>query len=405
VPQGGVPFCCQYRSGAEMGYIEQAVTSADTRFVEQCSEWLARLTGKEALLTPSCSAALEMAAILANVGPGDEVIVPSYTFATSASAFVLLGATVVFADIRADTLNLDPESVAAAITPRTKVIVVVHYAGVGCDMNALTRLAEQNGLILVEDCAHAILATYEGKPLGCFGQMATFSFHHTKNLTCGEGGALCVSRDCAALWPRARVIWDKGTNRHNFLEGKIDKYEWVDKGSSFVLSEVCAAFLLAQLEAADEITKKRISLWKRYHELLGPLEARGFLRRPVVPEECNHNAHMYFILLPSGRVCTHVRQRLHDAGIQANSHYAPLHTSPAGLRFGRVGRACSVAEDVADRILRLPLWPMLSEKDVCFVVKTLEGGEASTDGIGPQQSSSSRECEAHPVDVSSPHTS
>jgi len=367
-----VPYCKQFVSQNAMKYVTSAVqNSSASTYRERSQAQLASLVNREVLLTPSCSAALEMAAILTEVSAGDEVIVPSFTFATTASAFALFGATIVFVDSDPMTLNIDPSQVVAAISPRTKVIVVVHYAGIACDMDSLLALAETRGIVVVEDCAHALLATYKGRQLGSFGHLAAFSFHSTKNISCVEGGALCVRRDCKALWPRARVIWDKGTNRQDFIEGKSDKYVWVDRGSSFALSEVSAALLLAQLEAGQEITAKRRMAWGLYHEQLEACEMRGWLRRPVVPALSEHNAHIYYILFPNAQVCQAVLSQLRSQGVEANRHYSPLHSSPAGQRFGHPHGTCAVSEHIAEVILRLPLWPDIPSRTVGDITQSI----------------------------------
>ena len=291
------------------------------------------------LLTHSCTAALEMSALLAEVGPGDEVILPSFTFTTTATAFVLRGATPVFVDIRPETLNLDPELAARAVTERTRAIVAVHYAGVGCEMDALREITEQHGLMLIEDAAQGLGSTWEGRPLGSIGALGTFSFHETKNVMSGEGGALLVNDP--ALIERAEILQEKGTNRSAFFRGQVDKYSWVDLGSSFLPSELTAAFLWAQLQEAESITQRRLRIWERYHEALAPLERARPLRRPIVPAHVRHNAHMYYVAArrPVRRETQRSRP-LDESGVNAVFHYVPLHSSPAGRRFGRADGRC-----------------------------------------------------------------
>jgi dTDP-4-amino-4,6-dideoxygalactose transaminase len=307
-----------------------------------------------------------MAALLAGVGPGDEVIMPSFTFVSTANAFALRQATPVFVDIHPDTLTINPEWVEAALTPRTKVVVPVHYAGVGADMDAILGIAADQGLLVVEDAAQALLSKYRGRPLGSFGSLAATSFHETKNVISGEGGALLVNDP--ALIDRAEVIQEKGTNRQRFFRGQVDKYTWVDLGSSYAPSEINAAFLWAQLERAESITQRRLELWRRYHDALAELERRERLRRPTVPPESTNNAHMYYVLLATSEERSRLIALLEEAGVLAVFHYVPLHSSIAGRRWGRTFGDLSVTDDVSDRLLRLPLWPDLLDEDVDRVV-------------------------------------
>jgi dTDP-4-amino-4,6-dideoxygalactose transaminase len=357
-----IPFNRPYLTGNERDYIAQAhadlMLSGDGPLTAWCERWLEReTTCRRALLTHSCTAALEMAAILADLGPGDEVIMPSYTFVSTANAFVLRGAVPVFVDIRADTLNIDEALVEAAITPRTRAIVVVHYAGVGCDMDAIGAIAARHGLVVIEDAAQGICASYRGKPLGSFGALAALSFHETKNITCGEGGALLVNDP--ALVPRAEIVREKGTNRKQFMDGLVDKYTWVDVGSSFLPGEISAGFLRAQMEQAWDITRRRLGHWDAYHEAFAPLERAGLCRRPVVPGECQHNAHMYYLLLPSPAARSRAIAELKGAGIGAIFHYVPLHSSPAGQRYARHHGSMAVTDRVAGTLLRLPMFVTL----------------------------------------------
>ena len=354
-----IPFNRPFLTGNELRYISDAHQhghlSGDGEFTARCSRWLERNTGaRRALLTHSCTGALEMAALLADLEPGSEVIMPSFTFVSTANAFCLRGAVPVFVDIRADTLNIDETLIEAAITNRTRAICVVHYAGVACEMHAIDAIAKRHGLLLIEDAAQAIESTFHGKALGTFGDLGTLSFHETKNVIAGEGGALLLNND--ALVERAEIIREKGTNRSKFFRGQVNKYTWCDIGSSYLPSEVTAAFLWAQLENAGEITARRITLWNRYHEAFAGLEEGGLLRRPTVPAHCRQNAHMYYILLPNLERRTAFIEYLRGQGIMAVFHYVPLHSSPAGQRLGRAGGSLARTEDVADRLVRLPMW-------------------------------------------------
>jgi dTDP-4-amino-4,6-dideoxygalactose transaminase len=369
-----IPFNKPYMTGRELEYIAQAHAaghlSGDGPFTKRCHAWLEQRTGaRKALLTHSCTAALEMAAILLDLAPGDEVIMPSFTFVSTANAFVLRGAVPVFVDIRPDTLNIDESLIEAAITPRTRAICVVHYAGVGCEMDAICSIAEKHGLAVVEDAAQGILSTYKGKPLGSIGHLAALSFHETKNVISGEGGALLINDD--RFLDRAEIIREKGTNRSKFFRGQVDKYTWVDIGSSFLPSEILAAFLAAQVEYADEITQRRIGIWNRYHTTFEGPESEGKLRRPIVPAHCVHNAHMYYLLLPDLAARTEFIERLKAEGIGAVFHYIPLHSSPAGRRFGRAHGSLEVTDRVSDRLVRMPLWVGLEELQASIVNASL----------------------------------
>jgi dTDP-4-amino-4,6-dideoxygalactose transaminase len=299
-----------------------------------------------------------MAALLANVGPGDEVIMPSYTFVSTANAFVLRGATPVFVDIRDDTLNLDESIVADAVTDRTRAIVPVHYAGVGCAMDALQSVADRHGLMVIEDAAQGVGARWRGRPLGAIGDLGCLSFHETKNVVSGEGGALLLNRD--DLLERAEIIREKGTNRSRFFRGQVDKYTWVDVGSSYLPSDILAAVLLAQLESAEALHDARMAIWARYHEAFEPLERDGLVRRPFVPDECEHNAHMYYLRLPSLAARTALISSLVARNIHPVFHYIPLHSSPAGRRLARTyGEQLPVTDQVSECLVRLPVWPGL----------------------------------------------
>jgi dTDP-4-amino-4,6-dideoxygalactose transaminase len=354
-----IPFNKPYMTGRELAYIAQAHSigqlAGNGAFTRKCHDWLeARTNTRKALLTHSCTAALEMAAILADIRPGDEVIMPSYTFVSTANAFVLRGGVPVFVDIRPDTLNIDESKIDPAITPRTKAIVPVHYAGVACEMDTILGIARRHELLVIEDAAQGVLATYKGRPLGAIGHIGAYSFHETKNITAGEGGALLANDERFA--ERAEIIREKGTNRGQFFRGQVDKYTWVDIGSSYAPGEVTAAFLWAQMEEAESITRRRLMLWDRYHHALAPLEADGRLRRPVTPDACQKNAHMYYILLPSPEQRTQVIRALSQRGINAVFHYVPLHSAQAGKRFGRVSGTMSNTDALSARLLRLPLW-------------------------------------------------
>ena len=370
-----VPFNVPSLVGNELDYIRTAVVenrhlSGNGPYTKRCQKWLEeRVACPLSLLTHSCTAALEMSALLAEVEPGDEVILPSFTFVSTANAFVLRGAVPVFVDIRRDTLNLDETQIEESITDRTRAVVVVHYAGVSCEMDPILDIAERRGLFVIEDAAHGLLATYKGRPLGSIGTVGTTSFHETKNVVAGEGGAIFVNDP--GLEAKAEVLWEKGTDRSRFLRGAVDKYTWRDIGSSFYPGELTAAFLWAQLEAATELNAKRLSIWNRYHEALEDAEASGLLRRPTVPEHCVHNAHLYHVLLPDEISRRDVLSQLNARGVNAVFHFVPLHDSPAGRRFGRARGDLPVTASVAARIVRLPLWPEMEALHIDYVVDNL----------------------------------
>ena len=370
-----IPFNWPYMTGRELHYIAEAhlngCLAGDGPFTHRCHAWLERQTGcAKALLTHSCTAALDLAALLLEVGPGDEVIMPSYTFASTANAFVLRGAVPVFVDIREDTLNLDERLVEAAISPRTRVIVPVHYAGVGCEMDAIMDIARRHGLKVVEDAAQGVTANYKGRALGSIGHLGAYSFHETKNVISGEGGSLLVNSPEYAM--QAEIIREKGTDRNRFFRGEVDKYTWQTVGSSFLPGELIAAFLWAQLEEADRITATRLARWHRYHELLEPLERDGLLRRPIVPEQCQHNAHMYYILLAPALKRRMVLDAFSRQQISAIFHYVPLHSSPAGLRYGRVHDELPITDSASERLIRLPLWVGLTDEQQDRIVRVLK---------------------------------
>jgi dTDP-4-amino-4,6-dideoxygalactose transaminase len=360
-----IPFNKPYMTGKELWYIAQAHAkghlAGDGNYTALCNRWIEQHTGSaRALLTHSCTAGLEMAALLAEVGPGDEVIMPSYTFVSTANAFVLRGAVPVFVDIRPDTLNLNEKLIEAAITDKTRAIVPVHYAGVGCEMDAIMAIAARHKLVVIEDAAQALMSTYKGRPLGSIGDLAAVSFHETKNIISGEGGALLVNNE--KFIERAEIIREKGTNRSLFFRGQVDKYTWVDVGSSYLPGEIIAAFLWAQMEDADIITRRRLAMWNTYHQWFAEAEQAGKLRRPVVPAHCSHNAHMYYILLPDLSRRTAVIEKLKAAEVNTVFHYIPLHSSPAGRRFARAHGDMSVTDDMSDRLLRLPMYAGLEDR-------------------------------------------
>lgn len=359
-----IPFNRPYATGKEQANIEEALRnhhlSGDGAFTRRCHQWLEERTGcAKALLTHSCTSALDLAAILLDLKSGDEIIMPSFTFVSTANAFVLRGAIPVFVDIREDTLNLDERRIEAAITSRTRAIAPVHYAGVACEMDPIVAIAKRHGLRIVEDAAQGIMASYKGTPLGAIGDLGSFSFHETKNIMSGEGGCLLVND--AALSLRAEIVREKGTDRSRFFRGEVDKYTWQDIGSSLLPSDLIAAFLWAQLEDAERITRERLAIWDRYHAMLAPLEQRGLLRRPIVPGHCRHNGHLYYVLLPSGSDRPMVLGRLRDGGIGAIFHYVPLHSAPAGMRFGRTHGDLPLTDDLSERLIRLPFWIGLDE--------------------------------------------
>lgn len=359
-----IPFNKPYMTGRELAFIAQAHAnghlSGDGQFTKQSHAWLEKSTGAQrALLTHSCTAALEMAALLLDLQPGDEVIMPSYTFVSTANAFALRGAVPVFVDIREDTLNLDERLVEAAITSRTRAICVVHYAGVACEMDALLEIAQRHGLAIVEDAAQAIMSAYKGRPLGTIGEFGALSFHETKNIISGEGGALlCRDRE---LSERAEIIREKGTNRSRFFRGQVDKYTWVDIGSSFLPGEITAAFLCAQMQEADQITARRLAIWDRYYQWAESHELAGRLRRPVVPAHCQHNAHMFYMLLPDLQTRSRFIEEMKKRGVQTVFHYIPLHSAPAGLKAGRSHGELPMTDALSERLVRMPLWVGVEE--------------------------------------------
>ena len=357
--------------GTEMKYVEEAVAKnhkicGDGPFTHQCNEWLEKKTGTaKALLTTSCTHATELAALLSDIKEGDEIIMPSYTFVSTADAFVLRGAVPVFVDIRPDTMNIDEEKIEAAITEKTKAIVPVHYAGVSCEMDKIMDLAERFHLVVIEDAAQGIMSTYKGKALGTIGDFGCFSFHETKNYSMGEGGALLI-RDAANV-ERAEIIREKGTNRAKFFRGQIDKYTWVDAGSSYLPGDINAAYLMAQLDKADEIFEDRMRSWNLYYELLKPLEDKGRIKLPTIPSGCEHNAHMFYIKAKDLEERTALIRFLKENEIQAVFHYIPLHSAPAGVRFGRFHGEDVYTTKESERLTRLPLFYGLKEEQVRYI--------------------------------------
>jgi dTDP-4-amino-4,6-dideoxygalactose transaminase len=361
-----IPFNKPFIAGKELYYIAQAVTrgniSGDGYYTQECSRLLEERFGiRRVLMTPSCTAALEMAAMLLKLGPGDEVIMPSFTFVSTANAVVRLGARPVFVDIRPDTLNIDDGLIEEAVTDKTKAIFPVHYAGIGCEMDRITTIARKYGLKVVEDAAQGVNAYYSGQALGSIGDLGTYSFHETKNYICGEGGALCINDP--ELIDRAEIIRDKGTNRRQFFRGQVDKYTWVDVGSSYVPSEICSAFLFAQLEMLEEISQRRRAIHQRYRKLLKPLEGEELLRLPVTPEDCMGNFHLFYILLPDRKARDGLLAHLTENGIHAVFHYVPLHSSPMGQSFGYSEGDLPVTEELSGRLLRLPMYYEITEEE------------------------------------------
>ena len=366
-----IPFNRPFLAGTELGYVREAAERGGLEsggpFTARCEGWLADATGAErALLSHSGTGALEAAMMLAGLAPGDEAIMPSFAYPTMATAVVRQGAIPVFVDVDPRTLNLDPAEVKKAVGPRTKAIVAVHYGGVGCEMDELLEIAAPAGLVVIEDAAHCLLATYRDRPLGTLGDLGTFSFHHTKNVISGEGGALLVNNP--ALLERAEVVWEKGTDRKRFERGETDRYTWVDIGSSFAASELTAAFLWGQLEAAEEITRRRREIWGRYHEGFAEPEAEGLAQRPVVPAGHTHNGHLYYLILPTASARDAFIAAMRAEGIATSFHYVPLHSSPAGGRFGRPIGDLAQTEQLSRRLVRLPLWTGLDRDSVARII-------------------------------------
>jgi dTDP-4-amino-4,6-dideoxygalactose transaminase len=365
--QPPIPFNRPFATGQEHGLITEAILaahlSADGRFTESARRWLEGRTGTDAaLLVHSATGALELAAMVAGIGPGDEVIMPSYTFVSTANAVALRGATPVFVDIRPDTLNIDEALVEDAVGPATKAVVAVHYAGVACAIERLQAITARSGALLIEDAAQGVMASFSGKALGTFGALGALSFHETKNVTCGEGGALLVNDP--ELVRTAEIVRQKGTDRIDMLEGRAGYYTWLETGSSFALSELAAAFLWAQLQSADEITARRMAVWEAYHRAFAGMEQDGLLQRPVIPPGASHNAHMYRVVVRTREIRDKLIEDLGRVGIQAVFHYVPLHDSPGGRRYGRSHGELAVTSDIAGRLVRLPLWVGMDEAHV-----------------------------------------
>ncbi|HQG66409.1 MAG TPA: dTDP-4-amino-4,6-dideoxygalactose transaminase [Smithella sp.] len=362
--------------GKELFYIAQAVidnkhTAGDGPFTKKCQAWLEeRLGSGKVLLTHSCTAALEMASILADINPGDEVIMPSYTFVSTANAFVLRGGVPVFVDIRPDTLNIDERLIEAAVTSRTKAIVPIHYAGVACAMDAIMDIARRHHLLVIEDAAQGIMSTYKGRQLGSIGHFGALSFHETKNIISGEGGALAINDK--KFTERAEIVWEKGTNRSQFFRGQVDKYTWVDIGSSYLPGDIVAAFLYAQMENAEQIIAQRNLIYNAYMDSLRPLAERGLLRLPFILDDCCSNGHIFYIVTGSLEERTKLAEFLKQEGIMAVFHYVPLHNSPAGKQYGRTCGTMEITERISDCLLRLPLYYEMKEEDVCFVTDKIK---------------------------------
>ena len=369
-----IPFNKPYMTGNELLYIKEAhhngVLAGDGPFSKKCHQWVeSHIRCKKALLTHSCTAALEMAAILANIGPGDEIIMPSYTFVSTANAFVLRGGIPVFVDIREDTLNIDERLIESAITINTRVIVPVHYAGVACEMDIIMDIAKRHNLLVIEDAAQGVMSSYKGRALGSIGHMGCLSFHETKNVISGEGGALLINDK--RFIDRAEIIHEKGTDRGQFFRGMVDKYTWQDIGSSFLPGEITAAFLLAQLEKAQHITDKRILIWNKYHDAFRELEVTDQVRLPIIPNGCRHNAHMYYLLLHGNVDRDSFIKNMNAKGVDCIFHYVPLHLSNAGRNFGRNHGNLSITENHARYLVRLPFWVELTKEKQAKVIHTV----------------------------------
>ena len=362
--------------GDELTYVKQAMDShkicGDGQFTKKCNDWMEkRFHAKKVLLTTSGSTALDMAALLCDIKPGDEVILPSYTFSSTANAFVLAGARLVFVDIRPDTMNIDETKIEAAITDKTKAIVPVHYAGVACEMDTIMDIAKRHGLMVVEDAAQGVMSTYKGRALGTIGDFGCYSFHETKNYSMGEGGALVVNN--MAYDEQAEILREKGTNRAKFFRGQVDKYTWVDFGDSYLPSELNAAYLWAQLEKADEINENRLETWNYYYEHLKPLADAGKLELPHIPTECEHNAHMFYVKLKNLQERTAFIAYLKEHDVQSVFHYIPLHSAPAGVKFGRFSEEDVYTTKESERLARLPMYYGQNEADLRTIVAAVEG--------------------------------
>ncbi|WP_433611509.1 dTDP-4-amino-4,6-dideoxygalactose transaminase [Dactylosporangium sp. CA-139114] len=372
--QLAVPFNKGYLTGAEPAYLQQAMANGpmtgDGPFTKRANQLLNQIIGaRHTLLTTSCTHALDMTALLLDLGPGDEVILPSFTFCSTANAYALRGARPVFVDCRADTLNIDERLIEAAVTDRTRAIVVVHYAGVAAEMDAIMAVARRHDLVVIEDNAHGLGGTYRGRNLGSIGELATQSFHETKNVHCGEGGALILNDD--RFYDRAEIIREKGTNRGQFFRGMVDKYRWMDLGSSYLPSDLLAAFLTAQLEHFPQIQRRRMHVWNSYHNRLATWAVEHGVIQPTVPSDRTHPAHLYYLLLPDLQSRSAMLGHLLEQGVLGTFHYQPLHLAPAGQKYGRTD-GCPVTEDVADRLLRLPLYAGMDDDDIDLVIRAVE---------------------------------
>ena len=365
-----IPFNKPLKVEGQIEYVKRAIEndkiSGNGEFTRECQKWIEnRFHAKKSLLTTSCTHALEIAAMLLDIRQGDEVIMPSYTFVSTANAFVLRGAKIVFVDVRRDTMNIDETKIEAAITNRTKVIVPVHYAGVSCEMDTIMNLADKYGIWVVEDAAQGMMSTYKGIALGTIGHLGTYSFHETKNYSCGEGGVLLINDE--SFLERAEIIREKGTNRSRFFRGEVAKYSWVDVGSSYELSEINASFLLAQLEHADQVNDRRLSLWELYQKELSSLQEKGLIELPVIPSECQHNAHMFYIKTKSLNERSNLIAYLKDKDILTSFHYVPLHSSKIGLKYGEFSGGDIYTTVESERLLRLPLYYSLTSEQVLKV--------------------------------------
>lgn len=367
-----IPFNKPYLTGNEINYISEAHSigqlSGDGVFTKKCSEWLqTNLFCKKVLLTHSCTAALEMAAILADIQNGDEIIMPSFTFVSTPNAFVIRGGVPVFIDIRPDTLNINENLIESAITNKTKAIVIVHYAGVACEMDKIMEIAKKYNLIVIEDAAQGLMSTYKGKALGTIGDFGCISFHETKNIISGEGGALLINN--TKYSERAEIIREKGTNRSQYFRGQVDKYSWVDIGSSYLPGEIIAAFLWAQLQESRIITDMRLNIWSKYSSILAELKGKNRIVVPTIPDSCEHNGHMYYLLLNDLADRTIFIQKMKDAGVQCVFHYIPLHNSVAGKKYSRAIGNMEVTNDISDRLVRLPLWVGLMDEGRDIIIR------------------------------------
>lgn len=369
-----IPFNIPPYTGAELDYVKQAVDAhkicGDGQFTKKCNAWLEeRFHAQKVLLTTSGTTALDMAALMCDLKPGDEVILPSFTFSSTATAFVLAGATLVFVDVRPDTMNIDETKIEAAITDKTKVIVPVHYAGVACEMDTIMAIARKHHLKVVEDAAQGVMSTYKGKALGTFGDFGCFSFHETKNYSMGEGGALIINDP--AYNERAEILREKGTDRSKFLRGQVDKYTWIDFGDSYLPSDMNAAYLWAQLEKADEVNNNRLATWNAYHEAFKPLEDAGKVGLPVIPEDCVHNAHMFYLKCKSLEERTAFISHMKANGVQTVFHYVPLHSAPAGLKFGRFDGEDVYTTKESNCLVRLPMYYGVTAEDRAKVIESV----------------------------------